>query len=369
MSNVKNRTVFEGDNLVVLKGMNTGSVDLIYLDPPFNSNRDYSAPIGSKAAGKHFKNTWTLSDVDLAWHGEIANQNQAVYDIIKSARTAHGKGMMSYLIMMAVRLLEMHRVLKDTGSVYLHVDQTASHYLKMLMDAIFGAKNFRNEIVWCYAGGGQSKRNFPQKHDTILRYSKGSSWTFNADAVRVPYDSDYKATVFTAPGTRAPGKTYGPNPNGKLVEDWWTGISRPYGKDRTGYSTQKPLKLLERIIKSSSNPGDVVLDPFCGCATACVAAERLGRQWIGIDVSDKAVVLLRQRLQDDKGLNLDAGRKGQVNHLAQGQGDSQESRPATHRQGQGQEIQPPRQQEGAVWRAAGHVQHMRHALPLPQHGG
>ena len=141
--NWKNRTMWTGDNLPILRGMNSECVDLIYLDPPFNSNRTYSAPIGSEAAGAAFKDTWTLEDVDLAWHGEIAEQNPAVYSVIGAAGEAHGKGMKSYLIMMAVRLLEMRRLLKPTGSLYLHCDPTASHYLKLLMDAVFGREQLR----------------------------------------------------------------------------------------------------------------------------------------------------------------------------------------------------------------------------------
>ena len=139
--------------------MNSESVDLIYLDPPFNSKRTYSAPIGSKAAGAAFKDTWTLDDVDLAWHGEIAEQNPAVYAVIDAAGTAHGKGMKSYLIMIAVRLLEMRRLLKTTGSLYLHCDPTAGHYLKMLLDAVFETQQFRNEIIWRRTGAhGRAKR-------------------------------------------------------------------------------------------------------------------------------------------------------------------------------------------------------------------
>ena len=294
--NVANRTIWTGDNLDILRGMNSACVDLIYLDPPFNSNRTYEAPVGSAAAGAAFKDSWTLSDLDAAWLGLIADQHQALYSVIHAAGLAHGKSMQAYLCMMAVRLIEMRRVLKSTGSIYLHCDPTASHYLKLTMDAIFGIANFRNEIVWCYAGGGHPARDFPRKHDVILRYVTSEQWTFNRDAVRVPYDSDYKATVFARPDSRAPRRTYRPHPDGKVVEDWWRGLARPYGDERMGYPTQKPRALLERIIAASSNPGDVVLDPFCGCATSCVAAERLDRQWIGIDLSPKAADLVLQRL-------------------------------------------------------------------------
>ena len=141
--NWKNRTMWTGDNLDVMRGLNSETVDLIYLDPPFNSNRDYAAPIGSKAAGAAFKDTWTLSDVDEAWHGEIAESQPALYSIVDAAGLAHGKGMKAYLVMMAVRLLEMRRLLKPTGSIYLHCDPTASHYLKLLMDTTFGETTFK----------------------------------------------------------------------------------------------------------------------------------------------------------------------------------------------------------------------------------
>ena len=187
--NVANRTLFTGDNLPVMRGLNSESVDLIYLDPPFNSNRTYSAPIGSEAAGAAFKDTWTLDDVDEAWHGEIAEQNQAVYSVIGAAREAHGKGMKSYLIMMAVRLMEMRRLLKETGLIYLHCDPTASHYLKTLMDAIFGARNFRNEIVWERTlPKGLMTRRLPTSHDLLLAYQRSESATWNTAAMFLPYD-------------------------------------------------------------------------------------------------------------------------------------------------------------------------------------
>ncbi len=168
-----NRTVWTGDNLDIMRGMNDECVDLIYLDPPFNSNRNYQAPIGSEAAGAAFKDTWTLSDVDEAWDGEIADREPALYAIIDAAGVAHGKGMKAYLIMMGVRLLEMRRILKPTGSIYLHCDPTASHYLKMLMDAVIGVGRFRNEIVWSYKKWTNSARCFQRNHDTLLFYSNG----------------------------------------------------------------------------------------------------------------------------------------------------------------------------------------------------
>ena len=171
--NFSNRTLWTGDNLDILRGLNSETVDLIYLDPPFNSNRTYEAPVGSQAAGAAFKDAWTLSDLDVAWMGLIADEHPAISYLLDAAHRTHGRGMQSYLTMMAVRLLELRRVLKATGSIYLHCDPTASHYLKMLMDAVFGHGQFQNEFVWHYGGGGASKRRWGRKHDVLLFYSRG----------------------------------------------------------------------------------------------------------------------------------------------------------------------------------------------------
>ena len=176
---MKNRTIFTGDNLPVLRGIDSDSIDLIYLDPPFNSNRDYSAPVGSDAAGAYFEDTWTLNGIDNAWHGEIAERNPALYKVIDAAGLTYGKSMKSYLIMMAPRLLEMERALKPTGSIYLHCDPTASHYLKAVMDAIFGRKNFRNEIIWHYQAGVGPRTAFKRKHDVIFLYGSRGKPTHN----------------------------------------------------------------------------------------------------------------------------------------------------------------------------------------------
>lgn len=171
------RSVFEGDNLHVLRNMNSESLDLIHLDPPFNSNQDYSAPIGSKAAGAAFKDAWTLSDVDLLEHNRLKVENETLYALIYASRRAHSKGMFSYLMMMAPRIVEMRRVLKNTGSIYLHCDPTASHYLKTLMDAIFGATNFRSEIVWRRSNAhNKLSKQYGPIHDVLLFYSKGSKF-------------------------------------------------------------------------------------------------------------------------------------------------------------------------------------------------
>ena len=306
-ANFASGTVWTGDNLHIMRGMNAACVDLIYLDPPFNSNRNYAAPIGSKAAGAAFKDAWTLSDIDVHEHGELADRSPAVYKVIDAARDTHGKGMMSYLIMMALRLIETHRILKDTGSLYLHCDPTASHYLKLVMDGIFGRQNFRNEIVWAYTGPGSPRmRQFNRKHDTILWYAKGKTWTFNRDDVRLPYKDPNQRPrkAFDTGKSFEPAEIEAMRKRGKVTEDWWNDITVAVRspKERIGYPTQKPLKLLERIIKASSSPGDMVLDPFCGCATTLVAADRLDRRWAGVDLSPLAVKLVKQRIAADRGL-------------------------------------------------------------------
>ncbi len=383
--NWKNQTLWTGDNLDILRGMNSDCVDIIYLDPPFNSNRNYAAPIGSQAAGAAFKDTWTLRDVDLAWHGEIAEPEPALYSIIDAAGLAHGKGMKSYLIMMAVRLLEMRRILKLTGSIYLHCDPTASHYLKLVMDCVFGKDNFCNEVIWKRTSGRSDAQRYGRVHDVILFYSNSSTYTWNTQYQ--PHNPEYVTRTYrnedtlgrwrsadlTASGPRTgesglpwrdidpnnlgnhwrtptkggmndfiaerglipgwpdayPGvharldaldkaglihwpekgnmpclKRYLESTKGTAVEDVLSDIKRLESRsgEKTSYPTQKPLALLERIIRASSNEGDVVLDPFCGCATACVAAEKLGRQWAGIDISPNALVQINNRLRNDLGL-------------------------------------------------------------------
>ena len=304
-ANFASGTVWTGDNLDIMRGMNDACVDLIYLDPPFNSNRTYEAPIGSKAAGASFKDAWTLDDVDVHEHGELADRNSAASSVIEATRQAHGKGMRSYLIFMAVRLLEMHRILKSTGSIYLHCDPTASHYLKLLMDGIFGQRGFRNEIVWCYRKWSVSAGQFVRNHDTILFYA-GEKHTFNPQFVDPSpgtmkrWKGKRQQAVFVdgaRQATSSTEKARSPCP------DWWDiSVLNPNAKERTGYPTQKPLALLERIILASSDPGDMVLDPFCGCATALVAADRLQREWAGVDLSPLAIKLVDDRVAEDRGL-------------------------------------------------------------------
>ena len=356
--NWQNRTMWTGDNLDIMRGMNSESVDLIYLDPPFNSNEDYSAPVGSEAAGAAFKDTWTLSDVDEAWHGEVADKEPALYAIIDAAGLSHGKSMKSYLIMMAVRLLEMRRILKPTGSIYLHCDPTAGHYLKMTMDCVFGRANFRNAIIWRRTNAkGLAFARYASNYDNILYYGMGEKphwnppygpydpayvdakyrqiepetgrrymldnllnpnknrpnltyeflgvtrvWRWTRERMQAAYEKGL--VVQPRPGAVPRLKRYLDEQKGQPIDDVWNDIPplNSQAKERTGYPTQKPLTLLDRIIKASSNPGDMVLDPFAGCATACVAAERLKRQWVGIDLSSVAAALVVSRLRGEGSL-------------------------------------------------------------------
>lgn len=358
VANFTNRTLWTGDNLDVMRGLNSESVDLIYLDPPFNSNRNYAAPIGSEAAGAAFKDTWTLDDVDLAWHGLIAEGHPGLYSIIDAAGVGHSKGMKSYLIMMAVRLLEMHRILKSTGSIYLHCDPTAEHYLKLLMDTIFGAGQFRSDITWRRTNAkGLAFKGYPNNADLLLYYTKGDNFTWtrpfrphdpsyvdkfyrhvepetgrrfqladlvnpNRDRPNLTYEflgvtrvwrwtqermqAAYEQGLVAQqkPGSVPRLKRYLDEMPGVPIDTIWDDIRsiQAQSPERIGYPTQKPLALLERIISASSNEGDVVLDPFCGCATALIAAEKLERQWVGIDLSPVARTLVARRLEKELGL-------------------------------------------------------------------
>ena len=373
---VRPNTVFIRDNLEVLRGFNSDMVDLIYLDPPFNKKRAYEAPIGSPAEGAGFKDIWTMDDVKAIEHGMLAEDNPAVYSVIEAARMAHGADMQSYLLMMASRLVEMHRVLKPTGSIFVHCDDTAGTYLGNMLDAIFGPDNFQNQIVWRRHRGRSGAKRFGRVHDLILFYSKSSGRTWNTvyvenrpEYVGRAYVHEDELGVWRVGDLTAAGASEGDSgqewrgvtPEGRhwytptkgtmsdfiveneLIPDWpdaygtvrerldaldeaglihWPatggmpGLKRylvshgqeaddiiddvkrleARSKERVGYPTQKPLALLSRLIQAASNPGDLVLDPFCGCATTLVAAHNLERKWIGIDVSPKAATLVRHRL-------------------------------------------------------------------------
>ena len=323
--NWRNRTLFHGDNLDFLRGMNSESVHLIATDPPFNKGRDFHATPDSLAAGARFQDRWSWKDdVEGDWIDQIQDDWPAVWEVIDAARAAWGDDMAAFLCFMGVRLIEMRRVLRDDGSLYLHCDPTASHYLKVLLDAVFGRRNFQNEIVWCYSVGGKSRKRWGRKHDIILFYSKSASFKFDGDAVRIDMKSgreSFGGRLETDEDGRQYRLVYGTKNSkgetryykyyldkGKIPEDWWTGINSLQSgtKERTGYPTQKPLALYERIIAASSSPGDIVLDPFAGCATTPITAERLGRQWVAMDIWDGALDIVRRRLEDNRQLLANA---------------------------------------------------------------
>ena len=296
-ANWKNRTLFHGDNLKILRAMNSESVDLIATDPPFNKGRDFHATPDSLASGASFQDRWSWrEDVDQEWVDQITDDFPKIMYVIQGSRNSYGDDMGAFLCFMAVRLLEMRRLLKSTGSIYLHCDPTASHYLKELMDAIFGHKNFINEIIWHYQTGGASKSWYSKKHDNILFYTMSKKYVFRPHTVQMPRTEKALKRALNPKGARISVDN-----TEKLPMDVWTDIQalNPVAKERTGYPTQKPLALYERIIKASSNKGDIVLDPFAGCATTCVAAERLGRQWVGIDIWDKAEEVVIDRLEQE----------------------------------------------------------------------
>ena len=360
--------LFYGDNLGVLRNhIRDESVDLIYLDPPFNSNASYNvlfkSPTGDQSTAQieAFDDTWhwgdeaeaAFQDVRRSGHSDAATMLEAMRSFLGT------NDMMAYLAMMCVRLVELHRVLKPTGSLYLHCDPTASHYLKILLDAVFGKDNFRNEIIWKRAhtvkgNFGQGSKFFGRNTDTILFVAKGKDSRFNQvfSSYSDRYMDSHYSLIEPETGRRyqlvsmlGPGGTAKGNPEyevmgivrawryskekmqafidqglvvqnkpgsvprkkryldeglGVPVQALWDDIPElnSQAKERLGYPTQKPVALLERILSASSNPGDTVLDPFCGCGTTVHAAQKLGRQWMGIDVTHLAIGLIEKRLKD-----------------------------------------------------------------------
>ncbi len=359
-------TLYYGDNLRILRDhIASESVDLVYLDPPFNSNATYNvlfrSPTGeqSQAQIEAFEDSWHWNETaELAFDEVIKSGNSDAAEMLRAMRSfLKENDMMAYLAMMAVRLLELHRVLKPTGSLYLHCDPTVSHYLKTMLDAVFGAARFSNEIIWKRTSSksdySQGAKHYPRLHDTILFYRKSDASPFvpvftkhDPEYIRQKYphtDSDgrrYGLWDMTGPGGEAKGnplyevfgvsrywryskkrmeqmiadglviqprpgavpreKRYLDDSAGVAIGDVWTDIPpiNSQAQERLGYPTQKPLPLLERIISASSNEGDVVLDPFCGCGTTVHAAQKLNRRWVGIDITHLAIRLIRRRLID-----------------------------------------------------------------------
>ena len=366
--------LYYGDNLDVLRlHVLDESVDLVYLDPPFNSNANYNVLFaerdGTQAAAqiKAFEDTWHWDERAARAYEEVVETGGPVSQAMQAFRTFLGESdMLAYLAMMAPRLVELRRVLKPTGSLYLHCDPTASHYLKMLMDAVFGPGNCRNEIIWQRTPSkGLTTRALPGNHDVILSYQRSDKSTWNTDEIFASYDIDnldkktlekysltdergrrYQLTSLLNPNPNRPNLTYEflgvtrvwrwttermqkayaagmvvqPKPGGvprfkryldeqrgKPLGDVWADIPplNSQAKERLGYQTQKPEALLERIIRLNTRDGETVFDPFCGCGTTIAAAQKLGRQWIGIDVTNLAITLIRHRLKDAYGDDIE----------------------------------------------------------------
>lgn len=316
---MQTNVLYYGDNLVWLRDRKyfpDEFVDLIYLDPPFNSNVDYNVLF--KEPGKDDKSQAQIKAFDDTWHwdseasrialDELARDKPQIAELV-SWLSKQGKSLSSmaaYLSMMAIRLLELHRVLKPTGSLYLHCDPTASHYLKLVLDQVFGVGNFRNEIAWCYRAGGIPRKGYPSKHDILLFYTKSKEFTFNHEYI------PYTEGTLQRGLTKVKGKYFakGLRAEGTPIHDWWTDLAKvlsPTAKEMLGYPTQKPLALLERVIRISSNDGDIVFDPFCGCGTTIVAAQGLKRYWLGIDVTWLAIDLVEKRLNATYGSKIVGG--------------------------------------------------------------
>jgi len=350
--NFKNRTLYHGDNLEFLRGMNSETVHLIATDPPFKKGRDFHATPDSLASSARFEDRWSWNEeTHNPWFDELYQKYPDVWHAIMSAKQTYGDDMGAFLSFLAVRLLEMRRILRRDGSIYLHIDYTAHAYVKMLMDAVFGHHNCRNEIVWVYGkaarGGKGIAKQYARNNDIILFYTRSDQWTFNPptacrelsreEAKKKGFRQDERGWFKTAPRgnytdesirrLEKEGRIYRTRNgnirirydlqerNGQVMEQYrhgsvWDDIPdmmHTPKSERTGYPTQKPLALYERIIKASSNPDDIVLDPFCGCATTPIAAERSGRQWVGADIWQDAYQVVLGRLADE-GLASATGR-------------------------------------------------------------
>lgn len=326
--------LYYGDNLDVMRRhIPSESIDLCYIDPPFNSKRNYNqiyTNVGSedRAQAQAFIDMWTWDDLAIKGFAELLENPNGRFrpqtiELIKGLHNVLGEGsLLAYLVSMTLRFAEIHRVLKPTGSFYLHCDPTSSHYLKLVLDGIFCSQggDFRNEIIWHYDSGGRSKRYFPQKHDVIFWYTKSDTWTFDADEVSVPRNvcqecgttldkwnnlkkqTDADGRIYrTIKSAGKIYKYYDDEPT--LPDDVWLGINHLQQKDpeRLGYPTQKPKALLSRIIKASSTSDGVILDAYCGCGTTIAVAESMDRRWIGIDITYQSIALVQKRVQDEFG--------------------------------------------------------------------
>ncbi len=289
---IPNRSFFGGDNLPFLRAIAEQSIHLIATDPPFNKDRDFGAA---------FRDRWSWNrDARAEWIDDIKGSCPALWSVIETARRTADASMSAYLCWLGIRLLEMHRVLRGDGSLYLHIDHSAQAYVKLALDAVFGLDNFRNEIVWYYKTGGLSKRWFGRKHDSILFYSKSDSYTFNPQQ-----EKSYLSHKYGFSNISLDEDDGGVYRMAAMRDVWDIPALRGNQPEATGYPTQKPLALYERIIRASSKESDIVIDPFCGSGTTVVAAERLGRRWLAADLWDGAYETLCARLEAEGFLGIE----------------------------------------------------------------
>lgn len=304
---LKPKSLHQGDCLAIMKSWyNDGLrefINLCYIDPPFNSNRNYNVIFKTETdlTEEAFKDTW--SDVNYVDQLEdISKISPSLYNFLDMLdKVNFPKSHITYLTIMAIRCWYIREMLNETGSFFYHCDPTMSHYVKAILDFIFGRENFRNEFIWCYTGpSSPGMKQFAKKHDVIFWYSKGSKWTFNVDSVRLPYKESTLANQGRKTGftTGNPNLVCELNPLGKFPEDWWVhNVIAPVSKEKLGYDTQKPEALLERLILVASNPGDIVADFFLGGGTTIAVADRLDRNWIGTDINARAIQITSERLE------------------------------------------------------------------------
>ena len=361
--NIDSRTLFISDNLPVLRGIDSETIDLIATDPPFNKGVKAFTGITAAGEGVSYKDVWTWGDVQREWANSIREDHPKLYNVIQAANSAAGDDMGAFLCWLGVRVLEMHRILKPTGSLYLQCDHTAAAWLKTMLDAVFGRENYRSEITWRRTNAkGLAFRGYPNNSDSLLYYTKADEfmwerpfrphdpayvekfyryvepetgrryqlahlvnpnrdrpnltyeflgvtrvWRWTKERMQAAYDAGL--VIQSRPGTVPRLKRYLDEMKGNPVDTIWEDIKpiQAQSAERTGYPTQKPLALYERIIKASSDEGDMVVDPFAGCATTCVAAERLGRRWVGIDLNEPARDIIFRRLQREVEMSMDWG--------------------------------------------------------------
>ena len=313
---MKNRTLYFGDNLEILrKKIADESFDLIYLDPPFNSNRNYNVLFkegmqDSPAQIKAFDDSWHWTrESKQTFDYLVTKTNEDISNLMLALEKMVGHNdMLAYLTMMTVRLIELHRVLKKTGSLYLHCDPTASHYLKIVLDVIFGKKNFRNEIIWYfYNKYAPAKNKFPNTINNVFFYTKSDNYYFKP--LRIERDEPVRQLirenvkgVLKNKRDKDGNLMYRISKDKKMDNVWRIPCLQPASAEMLGYPTQKPEALLERILKASSKEGDWILDPFCGCGTTVAVSEKLKRNWVGIDITSLAINLIKYRIKNQFGL-------------------------------------------------------------------